>query len=295
MSFIALRMQRLFFALIAAAVISYPVRAANLRPGGKLLLTDGVTSVEGAAGGGLATWALIGGRATDAGIGGGAHLTHVRTGSFDLTAVGVKLGLFDRVELSWSRQSFDTRAAGTALGLGRGFTFGQHVLGAKLRILGDAVYDEAWLPQVTIGVQHKIADEEAIVRAVGARRTRDTDLFVSATKVVLDQGLVVSGTARLTRANQFGLLGFGGDRKAGRSLQVEASIGKLLSPRLLVGAEYRTKPDNLGFAQEDDAFDLFAAWAVHRHVNLTLAYADLGDIATVDGQRGLFLSFQGAF
>ena len=189
----------------------------------------------------------------------------------------------------------DTRAAGAALGLGRGFTFGQHVLGAKLRLAGDAVYDEAWLPQIAVGVQHKIADKDAILRAVGARRTRDTDLFVSATKVVLHHGLVVAGTARLTRANQFGLLGFGGDRKAGRSLQVEASVGKLLSPRLLVGAEYRSKPDNLAFAQEDDAFDLFAAWAVHRNVNLTLAYADLGDIATVDSQRGVFLSLQGAF
>lgn len=295
MYFIALSMQRLTFVLTAAALISMPARAADLRPGGKLLLTDGVTSVEGAAGGGLASWALIGGRATDAGIGGGAHVTHVRTGSFDLTAYGVKMGLFDRVELSWTRQSFDTRAAGAALGLGRGFTFGQHVLGAKLRLAGDAVYDEAWLPQIAVGVQHKIADKDAILRAVGARRTRDTDLFVSATKVVLHHGLVVAGTARLTRANQFGLLGFGGDRKAGRSLQVEASVGKLLSPRLLVGAEYRSKPDNLAFAQEDDAFDLFAAWAVHRNVNLTLAYADLGDIATVDSQRGVFLSLQGAF
>lgn len=295
MHFIAPVMHRPVFLLAGVALLALPAHAAELRPGGKLLLTDGVTSVEGAAGGGLASWALIGGRATDAGIGGGAHLTHVRTGSFDLTTYGAKLGLFDRVELSWARQSFDTRAAGAALGLGRGFTFGQHILGAKLRLVGDAVYDAPWLPQITVGVQHKIADRDAVLRAVGARRTRDTDLFVSATKVVLDHGLVVAGSARLTRANQFGLLGFGGDRRGGRSLQVEASVGKLVSSRLLVGAEYRSKPDNLGFAEEDDAIDLFAAWAVHRNINLTLAYADLGDIATIASQRGVFLSLQGAF
>ncbi len=38
--------------------------AAELRGGGKLLLTRGVSAVEGAAGGGLASWALIGGNAT---------------------------------------------------------------------------------------------------------------------------------------------------------------------------------------------------------------------------------------
>jgi hypothetical protein len=288
-------MHRLLLLLAGATLLSGTAAARELRPGGKLLLTDGVTSVEGAAGGGLATWALIGGRATDAGLGGGGHVTHVRTGDFALTSFGAKLGLFNRVELSWTRQLFDTRAAGAALGLGRGFTFGQNILGAKLRLIGDSVYDAPWLPQIAIGAQHKLADEGAVLRAVGARRRRDTDFFVSATKVVLDRGMVVAATGRLTRANQFGLLGFGGDRRGKRSLQVEASVGKLLSPRVLVGAEYRSKPDNLGFARESDALDLFAAWAVRRQLNVTLAYVDLGDIATVGGQRGVFLSLQGAF
>ena len=79
-----------FLALIAA-----PAAAQDLRAGGKLLLTDAATSVEGAAGGGLASWALIGGRATDAGTGGGAHLTYATTDDFDLTAWGAKFGLFD--------------------------------------------------------------------------------------------------------------------------------------------------------------------------------------------------------
>ena len=69
----------------------------------------------------------------------------------------------------------------------------------------------------------------------------------------------------------------------------------MLSRHLVVGAEYRTKPDNLGFAQEDDAYDLFAAWEPARHLSLTAAYADLGDIATVEAQHGAFLSLQASF
>lgn len=287
-------MKRLW-TLLGLAVLPAAAAASDLRPGGKLFLTDGVTSVEGSSGGGLATWALIGGRATDAGIGGGVHATYVRSGRFDLESYGAKLGLFDRVELSYARQSFDTRSTGALLGLGEDFTFGQHVLGAKLRIAGDAVYGPAWMPQVAVGMQHKIADEGAILRAVGARETRGTDVYLSATKVLLDHGAVIGGSARLTRANQFGLLGFGGDREGDYSLQVEGSIAKLITRRFVVGAEYRSKPNNLGFAREEDAFDLFAAYAVHRNVNLTAAYVDLGSIATFDHQRGVYMSLQGAF
>lgn len=276
--------------------LASPAAASDRRAGGKLLLTDGVSSVEGAAGGGLASWAVIAGQETRDGIGGSAHATLVALPDFDLESYGVAIGIDDQVELSYAHQSFDTRAAGAALGLGKGFTFGQHVIGAKLRVAGDAVWDQdRWLPQIAVGVQHRIADEGAVIRAVGGRRASGTDFYVAATKVLLARSVVLNGTLRFTRANQFGLLGFGGDRNGGYSAQGEGSAGVLLSRSLLVGAEYRTRPDNLRFAREQDAVDAFAAWAVHRRLTLTAAYVDLGDIATVRRQRGAFLSLQGAF
>ena len=100
---------------------------------------------------------------------------------------------------------------------------------------------------------------------------------------------------RITKANQFGLLGFGGDKSDAYHPQFEGSAALLVSRHLAVGGEYRTKPDNLGFAQEDDRFDLFAAWAPVHHLTLTAAYVDLGDIATVRAQHGAFLSLQASF
>ncbi len=288
-------------AALAAILTMVPAaaQAHEGRGGGKLLLTDGVTSVEGAAGGGLATWALIAGNETRDGIGGTASATAVALPDFDLVAYAVSLGLFDRVELSYAHQRFDTRAAGAALGLGYGYTFDQHILGAKVRVLGDAMWDQdRWVPQIAVGVQHKIADGgrigKPLLRALGARRTSGTDFYIAATKVLLARSMVVNATARWTEANQLGLLGFGGDR-GGRTVQLEGSAGMLLTRRLLVGAEYRTKPDNLGFAQEDDSYDLFAAWAPAKNLSVTAAYADLGDIASVKNQRGLYLQLQGAF
>lgn len=288
-------------AACAAVLVLTPGAAAahEGRSGGKLILTDGITTAEGAAGGGLATWAVIAGNETKDGIGGTAHATYVSLPDFDLEAYGAAVGAFDRVEVSYTHQSFDTRAAGAALGLGRGYTFGQHAIGAKVKLFGDAVWDQdRWLPQVAIGVQHKRADGgrigKPLLAALGARHASGTDVYVAATKVLLAHSAVVSGTVRWTEANQLGLLGFGGD-KGGRSAQFEGSAARLLTRRLVVGAEYRTKPDTLRFAQEDDSYDLFAAWAVTRTLTLTAAYADLGDIATVRNQRGAFLQLQGAF
>ena len=295
MPFLMSRLALLTIAL-ATATLATPATAQDRRDGGKLLLTDGVTSVEGAAGGGLATWAVIAGHETEDGTGATAHATYIALPDFDLTSVGAAIGLSNRVELSYAYQRFDTRAAGAALGLGHGFAFGQHVLGAKVRLIGDAVWDQdTILPQIAAGVQYKIADQGDVLHAIGAAQTKSADFYVAATKVWLAQSLVLNATVRFTKANQFGLLGFGGDRDADRSAQFEGSAGRLLTHNLLVGGEYRTKPDNLGFAHEDYSYDVFAAWAVRRNLSITAAYTDLGDIATIRKQRGLFLSLQGGF
>lgn len=285
--------------IIAALVLllpAAPAAAHDLRDGGKLVLTDGVSTVEGSAGGGLASWALIAGNETDAGIGGTAHGTIVALPDFTLKSFGAAIGWRDRVELSYARQDFDTRDAGTQLGLGRGFTFSQHVVGVKVRLFGDAVYDQdRALPQVAIGAQYKHATRGDIVTAVGGKRATGVDFYVAATKVLLSHSAIVGGTVRMTKANQFGLLGFGGDQANGYRPQFEGSAGLLVKRNVVLGVEYRTKPDNLSFAREDDAYDLFGAWALTRTFTLTAAYVDLGAIATKPKQRGMFLSLQAGF
>lgn len=282
---------------VVLAMAGAPAEAhIDWRSGGKLLLTNGVTNVEGAAGGGLATWAVIGGEETDDGIGGTLHATYVPLDDYSLTGFGAAIGYRDRIELSYTHNAFDTHDAGAALGLGKGFTFKQDVIGAKLRLFGHAVYDQdSWLPQVSVGAQYKHAARGAIIHAVGGKHDSGTDFYVAATKVLLRQSLVLDGTMRLTKANQFGLLGFGGDKSDAYHPQFEGSAAVLVSRHLAVGGEYRIKPNNLGFAQEDDSFDLFAAWAPVHHLTLTAAYVDLGDIATLTAQHGAFLSLQTSF
>ena len=274
-------------ATLLASAIAGEAQAQSLIPdsrsGGKLLLTGGVSTIEGSGGGGLSTWATITGYGEEDGIGGNAHVTIVDLPDYQFRTAGVAVGLWDRVELSAARQEFDTGDTGALLGLGQGFTFTQNVVGVKVRLTGVAVYDQdTWVPQIAIGVQHKTNDQ-------------GTEFYIAASKLFLAESVLVSGAVRWTNANQTGLLGFGGDANDDHEAQFEGSVGWLLSRNLVVGAEYRTKPDNLSFAGEDDWFDVYAAWAVNKHLSVTAAWADLGSIATFDDQRGLYLSLQAGF
>ena len=264
--------------------------------GGRLLATTGATSLEGAGGGGLVPWALITGHGSRDGVGVNVHGTGVRLPDFSLWATGVGVGVADRVELSYQHQWFDTGKAGARLGLGRGYTFEQDVFGAKLRLFGDVVADQdRWWPQVSVGLQHKRSANGDVVRAVGARDASGTDFYVAATKLFLGEGLLVNGTVRFTRANQFGLLGHGGDREDSYRAQFEGSAAVLLSRDFALGGEFRTKPDNLRFARENGAFDLFGAWFVNRHLSVVLAYVDVGKVAAQGRQNGVYLSLQAGF
>ncbi|MEX0300259.1 MAG: DUF3034 family protein [Kordiimonas sp.] len=285
-----------FAYLLGFLIAGGAVHADPLFGSSKLLATSGVVQIEGAGGSGLTTWAVISGYGSNREIGANAHYTFAATQDYTLNAVGARVGLYDRIELSLTRQYFDTGDAGTALGLGKGFNFNQDIIGAKVRLFGDAVYaQDSWLPQVSAGLQYKTAEKTAIISAIGGKDNDDFDYYLSATKILLDRSLVLTGTARLTKANQFGLLGFGGDKSNNHSLEFEGSISYLLSKRIVIGADYRTKPDNLSFAKEEDSWAAYAVWLPSKHFSVTAAFVALGDIALHDNQGGFYLSIQTGF
>ena len=286
--------------MFAAAILTgCSASSFSLRPDqGKLLATGGVSQVEGAAGAGLAPWALITGYGSDASIGGNTYITHAKTNDFDLSSYGAAIGVIDRVEVSYARQEFDTNDVGPRLGLRRNYTFKQDIIGAKVRVIGDAVYGQnSPLPQISVGAQYKKVNREnaGLVQALGATNDEGVDYYASATKLFLDKNLILNATLRGTKANQLGLLGFGGDNNDKHSLQFEGSAAYMLSPKLVVGADYRSKPDNLQFAEESDATAAYIAYFPSKNMSVTLAGVDLGKIALQGRQRGVYLSTQVGF
>jgi hypothetical protein len=263
--------------------------AASAAGGDRLAWTGGVDQIEGSAGGGLVPWALIGGLGTNDEIGASVFATYVSTQDFSLRSAGASVGVYDRVELSVDRQRFD---AGSVV---PGLTLGQDIVGLKVRLLGDAVFTpDELLPQVALGAQYKrTLDFDQIPRAVGAARGEDVDLYIAATKLYFaaidGRNVIIDATLRRTRANQFGLLGFGGDG-SGYTWNPEFSAAVWLQDQLLLGAEYRDKPDNLTAFRENSAEDVFLAWGPLKNVTLTTAWADLGQIAGKSVQRGIYVS-----
>ena len=261
----------------------------------KLLLTGGVTNIEGSAGGGLTPWAIIGGYGTRDQIGANAFFTNVRSKDYELRSGGALIGIYDRVELSVAEQKFDTRQVGNLLGLGSGYKFTQKIVGVKLKVAGDAVLEQdSWLPQIAVGLQHKENDRGDLLHALGIKSDRGTDYYVSATKLLLAQSVLLNGTVRFTKANQTGILGFGTATRDKYDAVFESSVAWLLRKDLAIGAEFRQKPDHLPF-KEDNWFDLFIAWAPTKNVSVTLAYADLGNIVIKDRQKATYLSLQVGF
>ncbi|NRR29999.1 DUF3034 family protein [Oxalobacteraceae bacterium] len=268
---------------------------------GKFLATGGVSQLEGAGGGGLTPWALISGYGTRDSWGGNVHYTYVDTQDYSLGTYGVAVGVADRLELSLAQQEFKGHLAPLNL-----LRTKQDILGLKLKVAGDAVYEQdRWLPQLAIGIQYKrnkgIAGLGALgvsnVKQLGAKDDAGYDYYVAATKILFEQSLLLNGTLRATRANQMGILGFGGDKGDSVRLMPEVSAAYLINRKLAVGAEYRRKPHNLGVDNEKAYYDVFLAWFPSKNFSVTGAYAELGDITVFNPtkQHGWYLSLQAGF
>ncbi len=320
---------------------------------GKLLGTGGVTQFEGSGGGGLTPWALITGYGTADEVGGSAHYTFINTSDYTLHSLGAKAGFFDRLELSLARQRLEidrsviASTAGALIatlepllgppgpGEATGTDIEMDIFGAKLKLFGDAVYSQDnFMPQVSLGIQHKrnrdfgsgvavpFLGDVGIPALLGAKDSSGTDYYLSATKVFLGvpfgRNLLLNATLRATRANAYGLLGFGRevinpldgqllDSSNGYRLEYEFSAAMFLTPTIVVGGEYRTQSNRLdnqpvlgllgapGLASEDDVYDLFIAWLPNKHFALTAAYVNLGNLPFQNNSQAAYLSLQASF
>jgi hypothetical protein len=257
--------------------------------GEKLIGTAAVNQIEGSAGGGLIPWAVLSGYATDDQWATSVFTSHSTVDDYSLETIGFAINYHDRLELSYSRMTFGIDAGAPDIRM--------NVVGAKYRLFGDVVYTD--LPQVSVGVQHKSLVDFAIPASVGAIDDSGTDWYITASKVWLDgpfhRTVLLDLNARLSKGNQIGLLGFGGDEDNDYNLSFEGAAGLFLNRHWLAGVEYRQKSDHLSAVKEDDWFDFFVTYLPNKSLSITAAYLNLGDIAGAPDQTGFYISLQGAF
>ncbi|MDO3388091.1 DUF3034 family protein [Gilvimarinus sp. SDUM040013] len=262
----------------------------------RIIATGAATTIDGSAGGGIVPMAALSGYGAREESGGVAFASYVHVPDYTMSAVGGSWSWRNRVEFSLADQRLEHPTLSAALGVPLQ-DIRQSVAGVKVRLLGDILYSK-W-PQLSAGVMYKHNHDFTIPGAAGAKRDSDSEAYLAASKVFLGgamgYNLLVNGVARYTRANQIGLVGFGGDKNDSRRWYAEASAGIFYNKHLLFGAEFKQKPDNLSFAGEDDWQTLFAAWFPNKKLALVAAYVDLGEVATLPNQDGWYLSVQGSF
>ena len=277
---------RTHFNFLCAALI---LCSSNLLAGeGRLQETAGVTQIEGSGGGGLVPWATLAGYSSREETAASVFSTRVSLDDYRLYAFGGAVNFNNRIELSIARQTFDL--------LHTEYEINQNIYGIKARLYGDLIYTD-W-PQISAGIQHKDLQDNMLAELLGAKSIdHGTDFYLTATKAHLGAAwgynLVWNLNLRATKANQFGLLGYGGAQNNSYELMAEGSLAVLLSRSLALGAEYRQKPDNLAGLKEEDAMDIFVAWIPNKHFNITAAWVELGSIAGSRSQSGPYVSLTG--
>lgn len=265
------------------------------RPGSRIIATGAVSTIEGAAGGGIVPMAVLSGYGSNEEHGGAVFASKVATSDYALTVLGASWSYANRVEFSLAQQTLQHETLSGALGVDD-TTIAQRIVGIKVRVAGDVLYTP--MPQISVGLQHKTNLDFFIPSAAGAKEDSGLDIYASASKVYLGglagYNLLLNGTLRATKANQTGLVGFGGDKNSEHQLQAELSAGIFLNKHLLIGAEYKQKPDNLSFAAEDDWQTAFVAWFPNKRLAVVAGAVDLGEVATLPNQTGWYLSLQGS-
>ncbi|HVN38797.1 MAG TPA: DUF3034 family protein [Myxococcota bacterium] len=257
---------------------------------GRLLATGGVTQVEGSAGGGLVPWAVLAGYGSEDQIGGTAFYTRVPAEDLMIQAYGGALSFLQRVEISAAGQTAD-------LGGPIHEDVSQVIFGAKVRLFGDLVYTP-W-PTVALGVQYKRNLDYSIPESLGSRHREDADFYLAASKVFLN-GLfgfpvLLNTTVRATRANELGLLGFGGPHQNEYEPMFEGSALLFFTRHLAIGGEFRQKPQNLRTVDEDNWADAFLAVFINKHLSLVGGYVRMGDVAVWQNQDSYYLNVQAGF
>lgn len=262
--------------------------SSQLMAASKVIATGGATTVEGNSGGGIVPWATINGYASSDEWSVNTFAGRVGVDDFTLDSYGLGASFDNQWELSLARQRFRLDTIGGELR--------QDIWGLKYKVAGELLYSA--MPQISLGLQLKKNRDFALPSAVGAGDDSGHEVYIAASKVFFDaiagRNLLLNATVRSTDAHQTGLLGFGG-AGVGHKLMFESSAVLLLNYNFALGTEFKQKPNQLGFADEQHWRDLFAAWFINKNASVVLGYVDLGDIAGLTEQTGFYLSLEGTW
>ncbi len=227
----------------------------------------------------------------------GGMYVHLGNGR-ELLALTVTETLWNRLELGYGWDNFDMgdlpqdieRATGIRI---TDRSVDLHNFNARLSLVRDGEFGQAWLPAFTAGAHYKYnetvedidRDLMGTLTGIGIEDNEGFDFTLSASKMItaLPRPAILSATLRSTESAHLGLLGFTGDRE----FVVEGSVCVLVTNQIILAAEYRQKPDEYDavpglVGSEDDWWTLCAGYIVNDHMTIAGGYAHFGEVLNHD-------------
>ena len=245
---------------------------------------------------GLPSWGV-----TYANIGHGRHLE----------AYTVSETIWGRIELGYALNHLDLgdlpRDIRAATGINTiNDSVYMHNFNARLQLLKEGDFKKSWMPALTLGLHYKKNEDTDIIdsrlggafTSIGIEDNDGVDVTLFASKMIksLPRPLMLNAGVRSTKAAQMGLLGFTGERET----VFEGNFGVLALDNLVIGGEYRQKPDEYDeitglIAEEDDWWDGYITYIANDHLTMSVAYIHFGDLLNHEANSAWGIKFKWEF
>lgn len=199
----------------------------------------------------------------------------------------------------------DAIRAATEVSIGKS-AVNLHNLNARYQILQESAAGKPFRPAVTIGLHYKTNsdivsindDLHGALQANGAAHKSGVDVTLYATKLDASSGtpILYNLGLRSTKAAHLGLLGFTNERKT----VVEGSVEAFVKPNVIVGGEYRQKPNSYtaipGLVEkEQDWFTVVAAYIINDSATVSGGYGHFGSVLNHDANASWGLAVKNEF
>jgi hypothetical protein len=238
---------------------------------------------------------------TYANIGNGRHLE----------AFTVSETLWGRLELGYALNHFDLgdlprdiRAA-TGVNTIEDSVY-MHNFNARLQLLKEGDFKKSWMPALTLGLHYKKNEDTDVIDSrlqgafsdIGIKDNDGVDVTLFASKMIksLPRPLMLNAGVRSTEAAQMGLLGFTGKRET----VFEGNFGILALDNLVIGGEYRQKPEEYDkipglIAEEENWWDGYITYIANDHLTMSIAYIHFGDLLNHEDSSAWGIKFKWEF
>ncbi|MCE5334910.1 MAG: DUF3034 family protein [Desulfobacteraceae bacterium] len=180
-----------------------------------------------------------------------------------------------------------------------------HNFNARLMLVKEGEFNLSWLPALTFGVHYKYnpnvkdidSDLAGTLTAIGIEDNQGYEFTLYASKMLkcFPRPVLINVGCRNSDAAHIGFLGFTGTRE----FLAEGNVLFFITDRLLVGAEYRMKPNAYkaipGLVNgEDDWFSFVAAYVVNERFTIAGGVFNFGEVLNHvdDGALGLKFKYE---